>query len=403
MTAIVLGLDLNGLGVVRALGSSGIDVIGVDNVLSHAGRASRYCREVMAASPTAADDLIPALRKIAEGLGRPGVLFPTMDDTVRILSQHRGELPERLRVALPEASMTARLMEKEDLAELAARHGWPAPFTCICRSEADVASAAASFPYPGVMKPGRRELDAPRGIPQKVWTFSTPDELFAAYRTLSRWEKKVVLQEVVPGPDSAVLFCLFYADRRSRPRALFVGHKIRQFPPLYGSTSSAEPIEAPDVRDFAVKYISDVAYQGLGSVEMKADARTGRPLLIEPTVGRTDYQSFVAVANGVNIPAIAYRDLADLDPIESPRRAARPVKYVVGLRDLRSAARHVREGRETWRGFVLSLRGPKAFALLQPRDPGPFLYRIHYATLGRAARLARGMVGRLTGAPPGSR
>jgi predicted ATP-grasp superfamily ATP-dependent carboligase len=388
---------------VRGLGRSGVDVIGVDNVRSHAGRASRYCGEVVAASPTTADDLLPALRRIADRLDRPGVLFPTMDDTVRVLSQHRHDLPETLRLALPEASMTARLMEKEDLAELAARHGWPAPFTCICRSEADVESAASGFPFPGVMKPGRRELDAPRGIPQKVWTFSTPDELRAAYRTLSRWEKKVVLQEVVPGPDSAVLFCLFYADRRSRPLALFVGHKIRQFPPLYGSTSSAEPIEALEVRDFAVKYIADVGYQGLGSVEMKADARTGRALLIEPTVGRTDYQSFVAVANGVNIPEVAYRDLADLDPRTTPRQVERPVKYVVGLRDLRSAARHVREGRETWPGFVRSLRGPKAFALLQPRDPGPFLYRIHYATLGRAARLARGLVGRLAGAAPRSR
>jgi predicted ATP-grasp superfamily ATP-dependent carboligase len=247
------------------------------------------------------------------------------------------------------------------------------------------------------MKPGRRELDAPRGIPQKVWTFTTAAELIAAYRTLSRWETKVVLQEVVPGPDSAVLFCLFYADGASRTRAHFVGHKIRQFPPLYGSTSSAEPLDAPAVREFAERYVADVAYKGLGSVEMKMDPRSGRPLLIEPTVGRTDYQSFLAVANGVNIPEVAYRDLAGLEPAAPPRGAGRPVKYVVGLRDLRSAARHVREGRETWWGVFRSLRGPKVFALLQSSDPGPFLYRIHYATLGR---LARGVLRRLRSLSP---
>jgi predicted ATP-grasp superfamily ATP-dependent carboligase len=389
MTAIVLGVDLNGLGVVRALGRAGVDVVGVDHTLSHAGRASRYCREVVDADPTSADDLVPALQRIAERLRRPAVLFPTMDDTVRVLSRHRSELPEALRVALPEEAMTARLMEKEDLAELARQYDWPAPFTCICRSEAELGAVAGRFPYPGVMKPGRRELDAPRGIPQKVWTFTTEAELMASYRTLSRWETKVVLQEVVAGPDSAVLFCLFYADAASRMRAHFVGHKIRQFPPLYGSTSSAEPLEAPAVREFAERYVADVAYKGLGSIEMKMDPRSGRPLLIEPTVGRTDYQSFLAVANGVNIPEVAYRDLAGLEPAALPRIAGRPVKYVVGLRDLRSAARHVREGRETWWGVLRSLRGPKVFALLQPSDPGPFLYRIHYATLGRLARGVR--------------
>ena len=201
MTAIVLGVDLNGLGVVRALGRAGVEVVGVDLVLSHAGRASRYCREVVEADPTSADDLLPALRRLAGRLDGPGVLFPTMDDTVRVLSRHRHELPERLRVALPEEAMTARLMEKEDLAELARQHDWPAPHTCICRSEGELEAAAARFPYPGVMKPGRRELDAPRGIPQKVWTFATAAELMTSYRTLSRWETKVVLQEVVPGPD----------------------------------------------------------------------------------------------------------------------------------------------------------------------------------------------------------
>jgi predicted ATP-grasp superfamily ATP-dependent carboligase len=378
MTAIVIGLDLNGLGVVRSLGRAGVAVVGVDGVASHAGRASRYCREVVAADPTSADDLVPALRRIAEHLREPAVLFPTMDDTVRILSKHRHELPESVRASMPDASMAARLMEKEDLAQLAEEHGWPVPFTCVCRSELEIRGVADRFPYPGVMKPGRRELDAPRGIPQKVWTFATPDDLLASYRALSRWEPKVVLQEVVPGPDSAVLFCLFYADRESRPRALFVGHKIRQFPPLYGSTSSAEPIHAPAVQEFTERYIADTSYRGLG------------------------YQSFVAVANGVNIPEVAYRDLAGLAPAEPRRPAARPVKYVVGLRDLRSAARYVSEGRETWWGFVRSLRGPKAFALLQPSDPGPFLYRIHYATLGRAARLTRRIVRRLAGRPPAS-
>jgi D-aspartate ligase len=389
--AIVLGLDLNGLGVVRALGRAGIPVIGVDHLKGHAGRASRYCGTVIDANPCSSDDLIRCLQDLGSRLAHDGVIFPTMDDSVRILSQRRSELPPNLKLSLPSPDTVTRLMEKEDLAALAEQHGWPAPFTTICTDAAEVAEAARRFPFPGVMKPGRRELAAPRGIPQKLWAFEDPRQLVDAYDVLSRWERRVILQEIVAGPDSAVAFCLFYADRTAQPRALFVGRKIRQYPPLYGSTSSAAPAHDDRVRSFAERFIRDVNFQGLGSVEMKIHARTGEPLLIEPTVGRTDYQSFLAVANGVNIPEVAFRDLMGLPTRQRPP-SARAVKYLVARSDWRSARLQIRDGRETWRGYLRSLRGRKAYALLQGGDPRPLFYAIHYATTGRAIRVLKRVV-----------
>jgi D-aspartate ligase len=386
--AIVLGLDLNGLGVVRALGKANIPVVGVDHLRGHAGRASRYCGRVIEANPCASEDLIGCLKDLGAALPHGGVLFPTMDDTVRILSERRTEVPASLALSLPSADSVTGLMEKEDLARLARQHAWPAPVTTTCASLAEVSEAAERFPYPGVMKPGRRELTAPRGVPRKVWTFETRQELIEAYNDLSRWETRVILQEIVPGPDSSVVFCLFYADRSSRPRTLFVGRKIRQFPPGYGSTSSAAPAHDDRVRAFTERFIRDTRFQGLGSVEMKVHARTGEPLLIEPTVGRTDYQSFLAVANGVNIPEIAFRDLAGL-PAVAQEPGEEPITYVVARSDWRSARMQIHEGRETWRGYLRSLKGRKVFALLQSGDPRPFLYTIHYSTSGRLFRVLR--------------
>jgi predicted ATP-grasp superfamily ATP-dependent carboligase len=393
MPAVVLGLDLNGLGVARALGRAAIPVIGVDSVLSHPGRASRYCGQVVDADPCSADTLLEALGALAKRLDGPAVLFPTMDDTVRILSRHRDDLRDAYRLSLPDAAMVKALMDKAELAKLGVERGWPVPFTTVCRSEAEVAEAARNFPFPGVMKPGERELGAPRGIPRKLWTFENAAELIDGYRELSRWEPTVVLQERVQGGDSDVAFCLYYCDSASRIKVSFVGRKLRQHPPLYGSTSSAEPAQLDEIREFAERFTRDVAYRGLGSVELKRDSRSGAFRLIEPTVGRTDYQSFLAVANGVNIPEVAYRDLAGLEPA-APRRG-RPAKYVMAYLDLRSAALHVRAGRETWGGYLKSLRGRKVFGLFQPHDPGPFLYRIHYATLGRLLRVVRRAVGAL--------
>src|SRR5881397_2223878 len=113
--AVVLGLDLNGLGVVRALGLAGVPVIGVDHLRGHAGRASRFCRAVVEADPSSKDAVLLALHELGRKLDRPAVLFPTMDDTVRILSEERQAIPDRFRYALPDAATVGRLMEKEEL------------------------------------------------------------------------------------------------------------------------------------------------------------------------------------------------------------------------------------------------------------------------------------------------
>jgi hypothetical protein len=49
-------------------------------------------------------------------------------------------------------------------------------------------------------------------------------------------------------------------------------------------------------------------------MEYKRDRRSGRFLMVEPTIGRTDHQSEVATLNGVNLPLVAYHDLAGGSP-----------------------------------------------------------------------------------------
>jgi predicted ATP-grasp superfamily ATP-dependent carboligase len=58
-----------------------------------------------------------------------------------------------------------------------------------------------------------------------------------------------------------------------------------------------------------------VDYFGFGGVEYKRDARDGRFLIIEPTVGRTDWQEEVATLAGVNIPLMAYRHELGLESV----------------------------------------------------------------------------------------
>jgi D-aspartate ligase len=52
--------------------------------------------------------------------------------------------------------------------------------------------------------------------------------------------------------------------------------------------------------------LDQISYLGFGGVEYKRDARDGRFLIIEPTVGRTDWPEEVAALAGVNIPLMGW-------------------------------------------------------------------------------------------------
>jgi len=77
---------------------------------------------------------------------------------------------------------------------------------------------------------------------------------------------------------------------------------------MIGGTASC--VSAPDAFDELVAstntYFEAVGFVGLCSMEYKRDTRDKCYYMVEPTVGRTDYQEEVATLNGVNIPFAAY-------------------------------------------------------------------------------------------------
>jgi hypothetical protein len=68
---------------------------------------------------------------------------------------------------------------------------------------------------------------------------------------------------------------------------------------------------APAIADLAARYVREAGYRGIGGIEFKRDPTAGRFVIVEPTVGRTDWQSEVATLNGVNLPLIAMLEALD--------------------------------------------------------------------------------------------
>jgi hypothetical protein len=135
----------------------------------------------------------------------------------------------------------------------------------------------------------------------------------------------VIVQEWIEGPDSEIFFTFFCARRDGTPAAFFSGRKLRSTPPGVGSTAICIP--APEFAEAleheARRFLERVHYRGLGSLEFKRDVRNGRFLMVEPTVGRTDWQEEIAALGGVNLPLLAYWIALGVDP---PRALNAPVR-----------------------------------------------------------------------------
>ena len=232
--AVVLGLRENGLGVARALGRTGVPVIAIDERLDQFYATTRYARGV-ACSDFHGIGLINTLCELGEGLSDGGILIPTMDQNVPLLSQHRDRIEAHFRHSLPSREVVDLLVDKRATRAHAEAHGFLLPKSFEPATEDELESCLRKIDPPYILKPRSKTLAFFRYGTKKVVFTRSKDELRLAFRSMSQWEHGVVLQEWIPGPDKNLVFALYYFDENSDPLGCFMGRKIRQFIPYCGT------------------------------------------------------------------------------------------------------------------------------------------------------------------------
>lgn len=125
---------------------------------------------------------------------------------------------------------------------------------------------------------------------------------------------KLLVQQWIPGGDSNVYFCLVCYDKNGTLAGKFTGRKLLQAPPYCGSTAVAVGVDEPEVDEITTRLFNLVGYRGIGSLELKKSDKDLKYYLVEPTVGRNDLQSNVALSGGVNLTQLALSELASVQP-----------------------------------------------------------------------------------------
>lgn len=386
--ALVIGLNVAALDIIRSLGERGVKVVVIDDDIKKPLAGSRYIARLYEVDYKNEKRLLEFLLDFGKSLAGYCLLFPIRDAEVRLISKYRNDLSaKKYLFNLVDDDLLQDLMGKFELVDLTQKNKIDIPATYCIDNREKFDDYINRIDFPWVIKP---EYQLPEF---KIDRPKTEEEAIAIAEFLLKHKQRFIIQEWIEGPPSNIWFCLFYAGLRGE-NYFFVGRKLSQWSPLIGITSSAEGAFNEDVLTETKRIIDLFEYKGLGSTEFKFCEKTKRYKLFELTIGRTDFQLKVATANGINLPYLYYCDLSGVELDISVQQRNKYMWCDTG--------RHWKAIKFFWsydrsyfkKLLTYTLFKRKVFSYFDRRDPGPFFYRLKEVLVDEVIWFFSGVKGR---------
>lgn len=316
--ACVMG-DMN---LVRPLGLAGVSCA----VVAPLGDPTTYSRFVRVVLPWESfsknlDGLADRLLRFGAAQEEPPVLFFEEDSHLLFVSRYRERLGEAFRFILPEVALVEDLVDKTRFQPLAERLGLPIPASRRIRPCPGSAPVSIDLRFPVVIKPLRRRSpwDLIAGN-SKAIELATEKAFRELWPRLASNEMDLLVQEMIPGPESCIESYHVYVDHQGEIAGEFTGRKIRTYPPSCGHSTALQTTDAEDVAALGRALVRKLDLQGVAKFDFKRDPDGVLHLLeVNP---RFNLWHVLGARAGVNIPAIVYADLTGQS--RPPSAKARP-------------------------------------------------------------------------------
>ena len=382
---VVTPLDNHmGVDIARSLGRRGIPVYGIDHNPRTPGRASRYAQLVV--SPDwrrSRQEYIRFLLDFGHKLGRKAVLYGLSDNDVLLISEAREQLSRYYEIVMPSHCTIMKLLTKDGLHQVAQECGIPAPMTVYPQSVDELEETADQLEFPMIIKPTESLYWHKPEIAEmlrasalsghaKVVLCKDKNELLNNYRKIAAYDDRMIVQEVLPGEDSQLVYFASYTNRNSETVAYFAGRKIRIIPVGFGSASYVQTMCDPELISLSLRLLYGVKYQGPSGIEFKYDSRDHRYKLVEVNA-RFGMWDGLSTKIGIDLPYVAYRDAIG-QPLEPRHSYPEGVIWVDYFRDLRAFLAYHKMGKISLGEWLRSLRGDKMVATFSWDDPSPLIF-----------------------------
>jgi len=372
-----MNLFYTGLGIARSLGERGIPVIGLTAQRRTYGNFTRYASVRLSPDsrhePYALRSYLLKLRK--ELVGR-AIVFPTSDDDLVFLMRFRDELEQYFTLAIAPTAALEACLNKWETFRWAQKAGVAAPRCWLIESEKDLLAACVETKFPCVLKPLSSHYwhqgdnwDLVGG--RKGFAVSTREELLSEYTSVARADRRVVLQDFVPGGDDSLHIAACYLDRQSRWVAGFTAQKLAQVPTGFGTGCIVQVTKRPELFEPSIRLLQAIQLTGIAEVEYKWDVAERVYKLIEVNPRPWDHHRLGSVANA-DLIFLAYAELAGLS---LPEISARPAgqKWIAEDTFFTTVLRMLWRRDPGLRSFARLARGKRVYAVWSVRDPLPFV------------------------------
>lgn len=372
--AVVMNMFYTGLGIARSLGERRVPVIGLTARHRIHGNFTRYAKCIFVPdSRKEPEALLERLLELGPRMGRR-VIFPTRDDDVLFLDRYRGQLERYFILAIPESTVVNACLNKWETHQWAQKAGIAAPRGWLVEEAADLHRILGEVTYPCVLKPvashhwhqgNNWELVGAR----KAICVTSRRDLLEEYAMIARADKRVLIQEMIPGGDECLMVTACYLDRKSNWLAGFNAQKLVQTPEGVGTGCIVQSVDRPELFDPTLRLLQAMRFTGIAEVEYKWNSGRNEYQLIEINSRAWD-QHRLGNACGTDLVYLAYCEHAGLPmPVMQKRGGSR--KWVAEDAFLMAALQLLWRRDPKLKSWVRLLAGKRVYAVWSARDPLP--------------------------------
>lgn len=373
---VILGGNINGLGIVRSFQKTKIPVyvlIQDRDITSW----SRFCKTVHCPDPKT-DSFAPFLYKFCSGFEMKPVLYATADIFLMSLIHHKNQLDEVAYIPTCESELFDKLIEKKFLYAFAEGVGVSCPKTKNLLAEDLDANVVDGMLYPLIVKPSVN-ITFQKTFGQKALLVKDDKELVGFIDEVNkhRYTGPIIIQEYIPGDMTTLYTITSFVDKKHEIRGYSIGHKIRQYPAKTGTITAGLVEHVESILEMSKRFVREVGFYGISNIEYKYDARDGQYKLMEINP-RTGLWNLSVLESGINLPQMAYRDVLDQTIQDESNKEGKLIwaytlfDLLVSLYGYKSNGEH--EESLSYSQWKKSLKGyKKVDAIFKWNDPFPFL------------------------------
>ena len=259
------------------------------------------------------EDVFPgALLSVLEkhiAANRKLIVIPCSDYYAGMLSRHYDKFQGLIANHFITDTLLNTLDTKDKFYALCEQYGLDYPKTLVCQPhERENAPDRMDFQFPIVVKPENSNayeyLHCHFEGKKKVFFFHSREDYLTMVRSMntSDYRGKLIIQEFIPGGDSAMRVINSYSDDDGQVRMMCLGQPVLEeyAPKTLGNYAAIISRSDMDIYKKIKSFLEQIGYVGFSNIDMKFDSRTGKYMLFEinPRLGRS---SLFARAAGLNM------------------------------------------------------------------------------------------------------